>query len=208
MQERLRKFVTKQFGNPSGLLGKFIGNRMARGNIHDAQWTVSLLDIQPHHRILEIGFGPGVSTQMASEKASKGFVAGIDHSKTMVQTASKRNTDAIRAGLMELNQGEVASLPYPDESFDIAFSLHSIYFWQDPVACLKELRRVLKPGGLLAITIQPKDKWEPNVDTSIMTLYFGRDVVSIFSDAGFRNIRVEVPPQEDKISIECILGVK
>lgn len=208
MQERLRKFVTKQFGNPSGLLGKFIGNRMARGNVHDAQWTVSLLDIQPHHRILEIGFGPGVSTQIAGEKASKGFVAGIDHSKTMVQTASKRNTDAIRSGLMELNQGEVASLPYPDESFDIAFSLHSIYFWQDPVDCLKELRRVLKPGGLLAITIQPKDKWEPNVDTSIMTLYFGKDIVSIFSDAGFRNIRVEVPPQEDKISIECILGVK
>jgi len=61
---------------------------------------------------------------------------------------------------------------------------------------------------LLAITIQPKDKWEPNVDTSIMTLYFGKDIVSIFSDAGFRNIRVEVPPQEDKMSIECILGVK
>ena len=91
MQKMLRKFISKQFGNPSGLFGKFIGNGMAKRNIYDAKWTVSLLDIQPHHRVLEIGFGPGVSTQMAGDKASKGFIAGIDHSETMVQAASKRN---------------------------------------------------------------------------------------------------------------------
>ena len=209
MQERIRNFLTKQFGSPSGYFGKFIGNRMAKGNVYDARWTVSLLDIQPNDRILEIGFGPGVSTQLASGKASKGFVAGIDHSRTMVQAASQRNAIAIQAGLMELKHGDVSSLPYPDESFDTAFSLHSIYFWPNPVDCLKELRRVLKPGGLLGITIQPKDKWEPNVDPNVMTLYFGSDVASLFSEAGYRNIRVEVPPpQEDKISLECILGVK
>ena len=208
MQERFRSFMTKQFGNPSGLFGKFIGNGMARRNVYDAEWTVSLLNIQPHHHILEIGFGPGVSTQMASEKASQGFVAGIDHSRTMVQAASQRNAAAIRSGRMELRYGDVASLPYSDQSFDIVFSLHSIYFWPKPVDCLKEIKRVLKPGGLLAITIQPKDKWRPNVDSSIMTLYFGSDVASLFSEASYRNIRVETPPQEDKESLECIIGVK
>ncbi len=180
MQEKLRRFMTTQFGNPRGIFGKIIGNRMAKGNIYDAQWTVSLLNIQPYHHILEIGFGPGVSTQLASEKTSKGFIAGIDHSTTMVQTASQRNAAAIQSGLMELKQGEVSSLPYPDRSFDIAFSLHSIYFWPQPVNCLKEIRRVLKPEGLLAITIQPKDKWVPKVDTSIMTLYFGSEVASLW----------------------------
>ena len=208
MRERLQNFITKQFGNPSGLFGKFIGNGMAKRNLYDARWTVSLLGIQPHHRILEIGFGPGVSTQLAGEKASKGFVAGIDHSKTMVQAASRRNADAIRSGRMELNQGDVALLSYPDESFDIAYSLHSVYFWQKPVDCLKELRRVLKPGGLLAITIQPKDKWERNVDANSITLYFGKDLASMFSNAGYQNIHVKVPPQEDKIFLECVLGVK
>jgi len=208
MQERLRNFMTKQFGNPSGLFGKFIGNGMARRNVYDAEWTVSLLNIQPHHHILEIGFGPGVSTQMASEKASQGFVAGIDHSRTMVQAASQRNAAAIRSGRVELRYGDVSSLPYSDQSFDIVFSLHSIYFWPKPVDCLKEIKRVLKPDGLLAITIQPKDKWRPNVDSSIMTLYFGSEVASLFSEAGYRNIRVETSPQEDKESLECIIGVK
>jgi ubiquinone/menaquinone biosynthesis C-methylase UbiE len=207
MRERLRNFVTKQFSNPSGVFGSFIGKGMARNNVYDAQWTISLLDIQPNHRLMEIGFGPGVSTQMASEKASKGFVAGIDHSRTMVQAASQRNADAIQSGRVELRHGDVASLPYPDQSFDTAYSLHSIYFWQHPVDCLKEIKRVLKPGGLLAITIQPKDKWKPNVDAKIMTLYFGKDVAAFFSDAGYRSVRVEVPPPEDKIFLECILGV-
>lgn len=208
MQAKLRNFITNQFGNPSGLIGKFIGNGMARGNSNDATWTVSLLNIQPHHRILEIGFGPGVSTQMASDKASMGFVAGIDHSKTMVQAASQRNATAIRAGRMELRQGEVTSLPYPDGSFDIVFSLHSIYFWPNPVNCLKEIKRVLKTEGLLGITIQPKDKWRPDVDSSVMTLYFGSEVESLFSEAGYRNIRVVASPPEANRSLECILGVK
>jgi ubiquinone/menaquinone biosynthesis C-methylase UbiE len=207
MRERLRKFLTSQFGNPSGLVGRFLGNRMARGNVYDAQWTVSLLDIQPHHRVLEIGFGPGVSTQMAGDKASEGFVAGIDHSRTMVQAASQRNAGAIRSGRMELKHGEASSLPYSDESFDTAFSLHSIYFWPNPLNCLRELRRVLKPDGLLAITIQPKDKWKPKVDANIMTLYFGNDIAALFSDAGYHNIRVEVPPPEANVFLECILGL-
>jgi ubiquinone/menaquinone biosynthesis C-methylase UbiE len=208
MRKRLLTYLSKQFGNPSGLVGKFIGNRMAKGNLYDAQWTISLLNIQPEQRILEIGFGPGVSTQLVSAKASKGFVSGIDHSQTMVQAASQRNAEAIRAGRMELRQGEVSKLPYPADLFDIAFSLHSIYFWRHPGECLQEIRRVLRPGGSLAITIQPKDAWKPQVDPNIMTLYFAKDLAVMFSGAGFRDVRVEVPPPEDRMPLECILGVK
>jgi hypothetical protein len=41
-----------------------------------------------------------------------------------------------------------------------------------------------------------------------MTLYFGKDLAALFSKAGYRNVRVEVPPQKDKLTLECILGVK
>ena len=208
MRKRFSTFVTKQFGHPSGLVGRFIGNGMAKRNVYDAQWTASLLDIQPQQHVLEIGFGPGVSTQIIAEKASQGFVAGIDHSQTMIQAASQRNAQAIQTGRMELKLGEVASLPYPDESFDIALSLHSIYFWQNPVDCLKEIRRVLKPNGTVAITILPKDKWVQNLDPSAMTLYFGKDIASMFAEAGYRNVRVEVPPKEARSSLECVIGAK
>ena len=208
MRKRFSTFTTRQFGHPSGLFGRFIGNGMAKRNVYDAQWTVSLLDIQPQQHVLEIGFGPGVSTQIIAEKASQGFVAGIDHSQTMIQAASQRNAQAIQTGRMELKLGEVASLPYPDESFDIALSLHSIYFWQNPIGCLREIKRVLKPDGMLAITILPKDKWRQKLDTTAMTLYFGKDIASMFSEVGYRNVHVQIPPMEDRKSLECVIGVK
>jgi len=207
LRDRLSRFVFGQFRRPSGLFGRLIGNRMARGNVYDASWTISLLDIGPESRVLEIGFGPGVSTQFAAQKASRGFVAGIDHSQTMVGAARRRNAAAIKAGRMDLNQGDVSVLPYPDDSFDRAFSIHSIYFWPGPVDCLKELRRVLKPGGLLAITIQPKDKWN-ETQQRVMTLYFGSDIVPMFAEAGFRDVHLESSPEPDKFPLECVLGVK
>jgi hypothetical protein len=66
----------------------------------------------------------------------------------------------------------------------------------------------VKSGGLLAITIQPKDTWEHHVDPDIMTLYSGSDIASMFSEAGYENIRVQVPPPGDKTSLEFILGMK
>ena len=209
MRDKFRRFMTTQFGNPSGFLGTLIGRRMAKGNRFDAEWSVSLLNIQPDDRVLEIGFGPGVSTQLASAKASKGFVAGIDHSRTMVQAAAQRNAAAVQSGRLELRVGEAGSLPYPDQSFDIVFSLHSIYFWPEPIDSLREIKRVLKQEGLLGITILPKDQWTANVDTSIMTLYFSSEVVALFSAAVYRNVHVEVsPPKEAGATLECILGVK
>ena len=210
IRDMIGRFFWGQFRKPDGLFGRYIGNGMARRNAYEASWTVSLLDIQPESRVLEIGFGPGVSTQYASEKASKGFVAGIDYSKTMVQAARRRNAVAIKAGRMELKQGDVFSLPYPDESFDKVFSIHCIYFWAKPVDSLKELRRVLKPGGLLAITIKPKDKWSKELipASSLITLYLGTDLVSMFTTAGFRDVRVEVCYEQDKFPGECVLGVK
>ena len=209
IRDMIARFFWRQFGNPSGLFGRYIGNGMARGNEYDARWTVSLLAIQPESRVLEIGFGPGVSTQFASEKASTGFVAGIDRSETMVQAARKRNAPAIQGGRMELKQGDVASLSYPDESFDKVFSLHSIYFWDNPVDCIKELRRVLKPEGLLAVTILPRDRWSAfrQRGSSLRKLYLSTELATMFEDAGLQEVRVEVSHRPGK-PIECVLGVK
>jgi len=55
------RFIASQFRKPSGLLGRLIGNGMARGNEAEARWTIDLLNIQADTRVLEIGFGPGVA---------------------------------------------------------------------------------------------------------------------------------------------------
>ena len=83
-------------------------------------WAVSMLNLQSSDSVLEIGFGPGLAIQQVAKVAH--FVAGIDHSATMVQQASKRNGRAIRAGTVELRQCPVQHLPYSSSIFDKVFA--------------------------------------------------------------------------------------
>jgi ubiquinone/menaquinone biosynthesis C-methylase UbiE len=206
----IARLFAGKFRRPTGFLGRLVGNVMARGNEHETGWTVSLLNIQAGQHILEIGFGPGVAIQYASQKAAHGLVAGVDYSETMVQAARKRNAAAIKAGQVDLKYGEVSSLPYPDASFDTAFTIHCIYFWAKPIDGLRELRRILKPGGLLAVTMMPKDEWpkERRPPPDLFTLYSSDVVAQLLSEAGFREVRVELYPRPDEFPGACVLGVK
>jgi ubiquinone/menaquinone biosynthesis C-methylase UbiE len=207
----INRFFASQFRKPSGLFGRLIGNSMARGNELETRWTVDLLNIQSNMRVLEVGFGPGVAIQYAAQQAVQGHVSGIDYSKAMVQLAQKRNVAAIKSGQVDLRQGDVSSLPYGDNSFDRAFTIHCIYFWSEPTACLHEIWRVLRAHGILAITILPKDKWllhrrQPSAD--VFTLYNSGEVMQLVADVGFRDVWVEDYPQPDKFPGECILAAK
>jgi ubiquinone/menaquinone biosynthesis C-methylase UbiE len=124
LPEFIRTYLSNQFSKPSGLFGRYIEKGMSKRTTLDAEWTISHLDIQPTSRLFEIGFGGGVAAQLASQQASQGFVAGIDHSETMVQIASKRNAEAVKAKRMELTQGDAGTVPYSDGSFDIVYSLN------------------------------------------------------------------------------------
>ncbi|WP_228546440.1 class I SAM-dependent methyltransferase [Halegenticoccus tardaugens] len=147
--------LDRAFGNPRGILGNVGGRVMARTNDDAARWVVSLLDLAPTDRVLEVGFGPGVGIELASAAASEGFVAGVDPAKGMVEQARRRNATAIEAGRVELRRGVADDLPYADGTFDAAFSVNSMQVWPDAVAGLRELHRVLKPGGSVALAFTP-----------------------------------------------------
>jgi ubiquinone/menaquinone biosynthesis C-methylase UbiE len=207
------RLIAGKFRNPSGFLGRLVGKAMARNNEPAVNWTISLLNIQPDDRILEIGFGPGVGIEYAAQKASNGHVAGIDASETMVQVACQRNARAIKTGRVNLKQGEVSSLPYEDESFNKAASIHCIYFWKNPTADLQEIYRTLKPNGRLAITILPKETWlkqrkPPVPPPDLFTLYNSNEVAQLFTDAGFREVQIEDCPPSINFSGACVIGIK
>jgi ubiquinone/menaquinone biosynthesis C-methylase UbiE len=204
----IARYIARQFSRPTGLLGRVIGSGMARHNEREARWTVDLLDIAPDARVLEIGFGPGVAIQYAAERATRGHVSGMDCSEAMLKMARKRNAYRVANGTVDLTRGDVQSLPYPDDSFDRAFAIHCIYFWREPAACLREIRRVLRSDGVVAITIRPVNQWQgrkPPVD--VFHLYRGDEVATMLSESGFRRPHVEPYPQGEKPG-ECILAVK
>jgi ubiquinone/menaquinone biosynthesis C-methylase UbiE len=160
MEQRIRRrssplqsLSMRAFGRPQGVLGKLGGVIMARTNRAIAARVVELLNIQPSDRVLEVGFGPGVGIQLLAEKITSGEVVGIDCSEEMVEQATARNAAAVGCGRVELQRGSVERLPFANETFDKALAINSMQIWPDPLAALRQMQLMLKPGTIaLAFT--------------------------------------------------------
>jgi ubiquinone/menaquinone biosynthesis C-methylase UbiE len=135
-------------------VGRFFGSVMAQLNHEMNLFTLEQLEVRPRDRVLEIGFGPGRLIAALFERTGQGTIVGVDHSDTMVRQALVRNRRAVRAGRVALFLGTVSRLPLADASIDRACSVNSFQFWERPKEDLCELRRVLRPGGLLALTLR------------------------------------------------------
>lgn len=189
-----------QAGKPHGVVGRVVGWIMSRYNRPDNEWTVALLEISTRDAILEVGFGPGQAVELAALKATEGLIAGVDHSAKMVAAASHPNKIGIASGQIDLRVGTVMELPYRDSLFDKAFSINCIYFWEKPVAGLRELHRVLKPQGRLAIIVRESER-------SIYQAFMPEKLSGLLKQAGFRSIelhRNDVPSHP----LACAIGVK
>jgi ubiquinone/menaquinone biosynthesis C-methylase UbiE len=150
-----QRLLLRMFGRPQGLLGRVGGLIMARLNKQCAAWVIDLLAIQPHDRVLEVGFGPGVGIALLAQAASAGCVAGVDASTEMVVQATARNRHAIQQGRVDVRHGTVECLPFADEPFDKALAINSMQVWTDIEAGLREVRRVLKTRGSIALGFTP-----------------------------------------------------
>ena len=146
-----RRVLMRMFGRPRGVLGRLGGVMMARINRDAAAQVIDMLKVRPGERVLEIGFGPGVGVELVTQRIESGAVAGVDPSAEMLKQAQARNADGIKAGRVDLRIGSVERLPFPDAAFDKAFAINSMQVWPDAGAGLREIHRVLRQGGVVAL---------------------------------------------------------
>lgn len=195
------KKFERQFGKPQGLLGRIAGKLMELKGTEKIEWTISLLDIQKDDKVLEIGYGPGVAIELLSKLTPNGFIVGIDHSDLMFKQAQKRNWAAIKDGRVDLRLGDVANLPSFEIEFDKVLSVNTIFFWEKPIEILKHIRRVMKPGGVIALTVQPFN------ETDEKSKEYGHQMMNYLENAGFTNVRMEIKSMKPVASV-CVLGMK
>ena len=151
--------LARQFGHPSGLLGAVVGRGMARGNAELSRWVVQ--QAAAHlgdavRRVAELGPGPGVGLEVLLAQFPDAQVWGVDVSSVMLSQSRKRNQSAVTGGRLTLLEGGTSALG-ASEPADLVMANHVLYFWVDPVAEMAEIRRVLRPGGLLALGYQLKE---------------------------------------------------
>jgi SAM-dependent methyltransferase len=219
LRRGLYRRVIGQFGRPSGALGALAGVVMATraSNRRRNAWTVDLLEVQPDHQVLEIGYGPGLSIRRAAELATRGRVVGIDHSEVMRRQARRRNRRAVAAGRVELLRGEVADLPAPnaylgsvpvregpegpEARFDRVLAVNVFMFWPDPVALLRQVAGVMAPGGRIALTMQPR---VPDA-TDEHAREAGQRMAAALGEAGFVDVQVRTLELQP-VNAVCALG--
>jgi ubiquinone/menaquinone biosynthesis C-methylase UbiE len=147
----VRELLMRMFGRPKGVLGWLGGVIMARMNRDAAAQIIEMLDFRPDDKVLEVGFGPGVAIQLLLHRVPAGSVVGVDYSQEMVRQAAARNAAALRNRRVDLRYGSVERLPFADEAFDKALAINSMQTWPDARAGLREIQRVLKHGGNVAL---------------------------------------------------------
>lgn len=204
----IEEHISNNYRKPSGFFGRIAGNRMVQQHEPENNWTVTLLSVQPKDSILEIGFGAGATIQRIADLATEGYVAGVDFSRTMVHAARRRNASAVKAGRVELQYGDAAILPFADSMFDKVLSIHSLYFWPDPTIVFAEILRVLKPEGIVILTLLPKERWPGDGEgTEECRVYRGEDIKNMLTQVGFVSTRIE-PGNIELFRELAVIGTK
>ena len=201
----IEQFV-KQCRKPSGRFGKFVGRTMNLGHNRIRHWGLSHISIEPDANILDIGCGGGKAVQELAMSAPNGKVYGIDYSQDMVQLTKKVNKALIKKGLVEIKYGTVSSLPFADNMFDLATAFEAYYFWPNLIGDLKEIKRVLKPGGTFLIVNEVyKDdkfekrntKWAKLLD---MQFHTPDEYKDFLTKAGYHIVEIDNIPQKNWIT--------
>jgi len=180
-------------GKPTGFFGKLMARAMARGHKDFYINTARVLNLSQDDKYLEIGFGSGVFIEEYASIVAK--VAGLDISEDMVNLAESINAELVTSGKAEFRQGDVKSIPWDDNEFTAVCGIETFYFWPEPEASLKEIFRVLAPGGRVVIEMGfNKDDGvdhAKNVKRHGMRIYSSEEMKKLLDEAGFKNISVE-----------------
>ena len=116
-----------------------------------AQWVDPVLDavrINTRQQVLDVACGTGVVARHAADRlAGSGSVTGVDLNPAMLEVAARVRPD------LDWREGDAAALPFPDDSFDVVVCQSAMMFFPDVTGALREMGRVTRPGGTVAVQV-------------------------------------------------------
>jgi ubiquinone/menaquinone biosynthesis C-methylase UbiE len=174
-----------------------------------APWAPKLIDlaeVQPGEHVLDVACGTGVVTRLAAERVgSTGRVVGLDINAAMLSVARRI---APVGATVEWLEASALEIPLPDAAFDVVLCQHGLQQFPDRPSALREMRRVLKLGGRLALCVWSRIEGSPGMAALAEALerHVGAEAAAnrrapfalgdpvqlrtLVEDAGFRDIAV------------------
>ncbi len=169
------------------------GESMERGHRPVGEQAIEKMSVRDDARVIDIGCGSGWASRLLAEKAMSGRVVGIDISDEMIRVARVASTDFSN---LEFQVASAEELPFENNEFTHAFSMESLYYYADVSRALKEIHRVLTPGGWFVTVVdlyqenEPSHQWIEKLNVPVHLLSVAQ-YHSLFGQAGFVNIHDE-----------------
>jgi len=187
----------RQCRKPSGPLGARLVRAMNITHSRLTDWGLTHVSVKRDDVMLDVGCGGGRTVQKLVALAPEGRVWGIDYSAASVSASRRTNAEAIAADRVKIELASVAALPFADETFDLVTAVETHYYWPDLDANVREVLRVLKPGGTFALIAETARDRQPNpLYHAVMALLRAAHLTTaqhtdLLTRAGFTDVSVD-----------------
>ena len=204
-------YVAGQVRKPDRFVGRLFANLMNESHSKLTDWGLSHVRIAEAFHILDVGCGGGRTIEKLAAMAQSGKIYGIDYATGSVATSRARNKELIRDGRVEIQLAAVSRLPFAADAFDLVTAIETQYYWPDLVNDMREILRVLKPGGTLAVIAETYKGGSRDAALGPVMKMLGSPSLGVkehrelFTQAGYMD--VEISEERDKGWI-CVTGKK
>lgn len=185
-----------QCRQPRGLLGRLSVWSMNRRHSALTDWGLQQVSVGTGDTILDVGCGGGRTVAKLAARATAGRVYGIDFAPASIAVSRRTNRRSIALGRVSIERASVSALPFAAGTFDLATAIETHFWWQSLGDGMREIVRVLKPGGTLVIIAEFYNggrhaRYAERLShlTGMAALDVGQHE-AMFSAAGLTNVRV------------------
>jgi SAM-dependent methyltransferase len=204
-------YVAAQVRKPDRFAGRVLAMLMNQSHAKLTDWCLSHIQIDKDFIVLDVGCGGGRTIEKLAMTATHGKVSGVDYAAGSVAVSRSRNKNLIEAGRLNIRQASVSDLPFAANTFNLVTAIETQYYWPDLPNDMREILRVLKPGGTLAVVAETYKGGSRDVVLGTAMRLFGSPSLGVkehrelFLQAGYTDVEVF---EERKKGWICVTGKK
>lgn len=189
-------YVLNQVRKPSRWVGRPFLWMMNLSHSPLTDWGLQHIRVVEDFQILDVGCGGGRTIEKLAALAPQGQVSGVDYAQGSVAASRARNRQLIAAGRVSIQEASVSRLPFAENTFDLVTAVETQYYWPDLPNDMREILRVLKPGGTFLVIAESYKKGSTNLlHRPVMKLLRSanlgvEDQRALFSSAGYTDVEI------------------
>ncbi len=145
-------YVGRQVKKPTRFVGRLFAEMMNKSHSPLTDWALSHVEVEKSATVLDVGCGGGRTIEKLAQRAAS--VYGVDYAAGSVAASQAHNKRLIGEGRVHVERASVSQLPFQGDRFDLVTAIETQYYWPDVCNDMREIRRVLKPGGRLMVVAE------------------------------------------------------